>query len=96
MSFPNFCKNLNDKEVESFWLSMLKDDNPEYIAKAVNDYVKNDKTGFAPSIGQIRTRASDIRRMEWEEKQRQQLPEPKTKKTSMPDWFREKWLNRLP
>jgi hypothetical protein len=93
-AYPNFYKN--KAEVDDaivLWTEMLEEDRADYIAKAVKDFIKNDSTGFPPTIGQIRSRARDIRIAELEQKKRERdlLPEPDLKKTPMPDELREKF-----
>jgi len=71
---------------------MLQDDKADYIAKAVKDFIKNDNTGFPPTIGQIRSRARDIyiAELEREKRERDMLPEPEVNGIPMPDDIREK------
>jgi len=71
---------------------MLSDDDSVYIAKAVKEFIKTDSKGFPPAIGQIRTLAADIRRAEWEKRQREidALSEPEIKREPMPEEIREK------
>lgn len=62
------------------------------IEKATFRFLTTDTKGFPPVPGQIITLAAEIRRMEWEEKQRktQSLPEPDVKGVGMPEEIREK------
>jgi hypothetical protein len=71
---------------------MLDGDDMTYIAKAVKEFVKTDTKGFAPTIGQIRTIAAEIRKEEWDKRQREnfQLPEPEIERIPMPDDIRQK------
>ena len=95
VAYPSYYKN--QKEIDdaiTLWAEMLEDDEPGYIAKAVKQFIKTDAKGFPPSIGQIRTIAAEVRRAEWDERQRQTdlLPEPEIEKVPMPDEIREKMM----
>jgi hypothetical protein len=90
-AFPNFYKNQTEvDDAIMLWSEMLSDDDAEFIAKAVKHFIKNDSSGFPPSIGQIRTLAAEIRRTEWEKLQRERdlLSEPKAKGIPMPEEIR--------
>jgi hypothetical protein len=65
------------------------------IEKALFQFMQNDSKGFPPVPGQIITLAAEIRRAEWEQKQReiQSLPEPEIKREPMPDEIRDKLKN---
>ena len=63
------------------------------IEKALFQFMQNDAKGFPPVPGQIITLAAEIRRAEWDQKQREQLPEPKGERVPMPDEIREKMQN---
>jgi hypothetical protein len=92
-AFPNFYKNQTEvDDAIALWSEMLADDASEFIAKAVKHFIKNDTSGFPPSIGQIRTLAAEIRRSEWEKQQREidMLPAPVIKGVPMPDEIRVK------
>lgn len=64
----------------------------QLIEKATYRFLTTDAKGFPPVPGQLITLAAEIRRMEWEEKQRktQSLPEPDVKGVGMPEEIREK------
>lgn len=70
------------------------------IEKALFQFMQNDSKGFPPVPGQIITLAAEIRRAEWDQKQReiQSLPEPEIKREPMPDEIRDKLKNlfRMP
>ena len=93
VAYPNFYKNQAEVD-DAICLGeeMLIDDKTEYIAEAVKDFIKNDSTGFPPTIGQIRNRARDIHiaELEQEKRERDLLPEPNLKRIPMPDELREK------
>lgn len=97
-AYPSYYRNQAEiDDAISLWSEMLSEDDSQFIAKAVKDYIKNDTSGYPPSIGQIRARAAEIRRAEWEARKREQdqLPEPPVKAVPMPDELREKlkaWL----
>jgi len=93
-AYPNYYKSLAEiDDAINLWAEMLADDKAEYIAKAVKDFIKNDNTGFPPTIGQIRSRARDIHiaELEREKRERDLLPEPELKGIPMPDELREKF-----
>ena len=101
VAYPNYYKNQTEiDDAINLWAEMLSEDDPIYIAKAVKQFIKTDTKGFPPAIGQIRTTAAEIRRAEWEQKQReiQSLPEPEIKREPMPDEIRDKLKNlfRMP
>ena len=79
-------------EAVTLWHKALNDEDFNYIQKGLLQYVKNDAKGFPPSVGQVITLASEIRRAEWDEMKRQQdlLPEPEIEKIPMPNDIREK------
>ena len=93
-AYPNYYKNQAEvNDAISLWSEMLAEDKADYIAKAVKDFIKNDNTGFPPTIGQIRSRARDIHiaELEREKRERDLLPEPELKGIPMPDELREKF-----
>lgn len=93
-AYPNYYRNQGEiDDAINLWSEMLSEDKAEYIAKAVKDFIKNDSTGFPPTIGQIRSRARDIRiaELEQEKRERDLLPEPDVKGIPMPDELREKF-----
>lgn len=61
------------------------------IEKATFEFLSKDSKGFPPVAGQLITIAAEIRKMEWEEKQRklQSLIEPEIERVGMPDDVRE-------
>lgn len=90
-----------DKETISdavtLWSKVMEDEDFVLIQKGLERFIKNDTKGFPPVPGQIITLAAEIRRAEWEEKQREisQLPEPEVNAVPMPEELREKlqaWL----
>jgi hypothetical protein len=101
VAYPSYYKNQTEiDDAINLWAEMLSEDDMTLIAKSVKQYIKTDSSGFPPSIGQIRTLAAEIRRAEWEHKQReiQSLPEPEIKREPMPDEIRDKLKNlfRMP
>ena len=93
VAYPNYYKNQTEiDDAINLWAEMLSDDDSTYIAKAVKQFIKTDFKGFPPAIGQIRTIAAEIRKSEWEQRQRelQSLPEPKVERVSCPDEIMEK------
>lgn len=96
VAYPSYYKSQNEvDDAINLWVEMLIDDDLNYIAKAVKQFIKTDPKGFPPSIGQIRTLAAEIRRAEYDERQRQisQLPEPKPKREPCPPETWEKMQN---
>ena len=92
-AYPNYYKNQAEvNDAISLWSEMLAEDKADYIAKAVKDFIKNDNTGFPPTIGQIRSRAREIytAELEREKRERDMLPEPEVNGIPMPDDIREK------
>lgn len=92
-AYPNFYKNQAEiDDAINLWAEMLSEDDPILTAKAVKEFIKNDASGFPPTIGQIRAKAAEIRKFEWDQKQREidMLPEPETKGVPMPKEIREK------
>lgn len=92
-AYPNYYKNQSEiSDAVNLWAEMLVDDESQLIAKTVKEFIKNDASGFPPTIGQIRWMAKDIHRKEWEQRKREQdlLPEPETERAEMPDEIREK------
>lgn len=81
----------------TLWSKVMEDEDFLLIQKGLERFIKNDTKGFPPVPGQIITLAAEIRRMEWEEKQREisKLPEPPVNAVPMPDDLRAKlqeWL----
>ena len=96
VAYPSYYKNQTEiDDATTLWTEMLSEDDPAYIAKAVKQFIKTDNKGFPPSIGQIRTLAAEIRRAEYDERQRQisQLPEPERKREPCPPELMEKMQN---
>ena len=92
-AYPNYYRNQAEvSDAITIWHEMLQDDKADYIARAVKDFIKNDNTGFPPTIGQIRSRARDIyiAELEREKRERDMLPEPEVNGIPMPDDIREK------
>lgn len=95
VAYPNYYKNqIEIEDAINLWAEMLSEDDAIYIAKSVKQFIKTDQKGFPPSIGQIRTLAVEIRRAEWDEKQRKTdlLPEPEAECIPMPDEIRRKMI----
>lgn len=93
-AYPNYYRNQGEiDDAINLWSEMLIDDKKENIAIAVKDYIKTDASGFPPTIGQIRSRAKDLRIAELERQKRERdlLPEPDMKGIPMPDELREKF-----
>ena len=96
VAYPSYYKNQTEiDDATALWTEMLSEDEPAYIAKAVKQFIKTDNKGFPPSIGQIRTLSAEIRRAEYDERQRQisQLPEPERKREPCPPELMEKMQN---
>lgn len=97
-AYPNYYKGQAEiDDAINVWSEMLAEDDTIFIAKAVKDFIRNDASGFPPTIGQIRSLAKEIRRLDWEKKQREtdQLPAPAIERVEMPNEIREKmqkWL----
>lgn len=52
VAFPNF--NPKDKKATTnLWLMMLSEYTYEQVSLALKEYILTEKTGFAPSIGQL-------------------------------------------
>ena len=51
-SYPNFHPQ-SSKNILEFWSAMLSDYDFEIISVALKRYILSDRSGFAPSIGQI-------------------------------------------
>lgn len=84
-------------EAVTLWSKVMEDEDFTLIQKGLEQFIKNDTKGFPPVPGQIITLAHEIRRAEWEAKQREldQLPEPPVNSVPMPDELRAKlqaWL----
>ncbi len=93
VAYPNYYKNQAEiSDAINLWAEMLVDDESIFIGKAVKDYIKNDTSGFPPAIGQIRNRAAEIHRKEWNQRQREigLIPEPEPKAVPMPEEIRVK------
>lgn len=97
-AYPDYYRNQNDViDAVNLWAEMFVKDDATLIAKAVKKFIKTDSKGFPPKIGQISTLAAEIRRMDWDRKQREiaALPAPEVKAVPMPDEIRQKiesWL----
>lgn len=97
-AYPNYYKSQAEiNDAINVWAEMLSEDDPQFTAKAVKEFIKNDTSGFPPSIGQIRGLAKEIRKSEWEARKREQdqLPEPEVNAAPMPDDLKRKlqaWL----
>lgn len=91
--YRNYCK---DQDEVKFALSVMNKLFEPYqyqlIEKALIKFMQNDAKGFPPVPGQLITLAAEIRKSEWDQKQReiQSLPEPEIKSVPMPDEIREK------
>ena len=78
-AYPNYYRSQAEiDDAINVWAEMLSEDDPQFTAKGVKEYIKNDTSGFPPSIGQIRGLAKGIRKSEWDARKREQdqLPEP--------------------
>lgn len=97
-AYPNYYKNQTEiDDAINLWSEMLIEDDAVFIAKATKEYIKNNSSGFPPTIGQIRTLAKEIRKREWEAKQRENdlLPAPEPNRELMPEHMRQKYQNYL-
>ena len=54
--YPNFNPG-NIKNTVDLWSVYLADDDAGVIKQALDNYIKTDTTGFAPSVGQLRQKA---------------------------------------
>jgi len=57
-AYPNFIKDQSKEEINnmaSLWAEMFADDNTELVCMAVKSYIATDESGFAPSIGKLKT-----------------------------------------
>ena len=93
--YQGFYREENEQDIK-FALSVMgrlfaEWDYP-WIEKALFRFMQTDSKGFPPNAGQLITLAKEIRRIEWDEKQRQidLLPEPEAERIPMPDDIREK------
>lgn len=59
-SYPNYKPN-NISETVDVWNEMLSEYSYNDIAVALKSYILSDKSGFAPSIGQLTTKLNDIK-----------------------------------
>lgn len=97
-AYPEYYRNQSDiADAITLWAEMFSNDDALLIARATKQFIKTDSKGFPPKIGQISTIAAEIRRMDWDRKQREQalLPTPEVKAVPMPDEIRQKiesWL----
>ena len=57
--YPNF-KVENPEETINVWMEFLEDQNSGAIGASLKQYVRNNTTGFAPSIGQLIQGAYDL------------------------------------
>lgn len=92
-AYLNYYRNQAEiDDAINLWSEMLADDRPSDIAKAVKEYIKTDASGFPPTIGQIRTKAKDIRIQELDRRKREQdkLLEPEINAVPMPEELRQK------
>lgn len=100
-AYPNYYKGQAEiEDAINVWSEMLIEDDTVFTAKAVKEFIKNDRSGFPPSIGQIRGIAKDIKKMEWEARQREtdQLPAPKIERVEMPEELKNKlskWMRTM-
>jgi hypothetical protein len=91
--YRGYCK---DQDEVKFTLAVMDKLFAEWdyplIEKALIRFMQNDSKGFPPVPGQLITLAAEIRREEWDKRQREiaQLPEPETERIQMPDDIREK------
>lgn len=87
--------NKDEKELR-FALSVMErlfaDWNYSLIEKALYRFMTNDEKGFPPVAGQLIHLAKEIRKQEWEGKQREadRLPEPKVERVEMPEEIKRK------
>lgn len=63
LTFQNFMSKMDSakkKELVTVWTQFLSDQEYSIISNAVAAYIMTDTTGYAPTIGQIRTKAYDL------------------------------------
>lgn len=53
--YPQAWKDVDVKKTVAVWAGMFADDNKHDVMMAVKAYVASDTTGFAPSIGQVKS-----------------------------------------
>ena len=64
LAYPNYYKNqTNEKRLKSadLWSVCLVDDKFEDIRAGLFEFIKTDKSGFPPAIGQLRGISEDYR-----------------------------------
>lgn len=66
-SYPNFLNNKPTTDIQAtinVWHEMLKDYNYQEVSIAIKACISQDKTGFAPSIGQVINKILSFRNQE--------------------------------
>lgn len=93
-AYPEYYRDQDYlEEAARLWYEMLKEEDAETIGKAVKEFIKSDRKGYPPKIGQIVSIARDVRLLEWKDKQHEELPEPYIA-APMPEELRQK-MERL-
>lgn len=87
------------KEAVALWSNVLEDADFLLMQKSLKQFVKTDTKGYPPVIGQLISLGQDIKKAEWEARQREidALPQPKIERMEMPEYLRIKineWLNK--
>lgn len=100
-AYPNYYRvQAEIDDAINLWAEMLVDDKAEYIAKAVKEFIKTDISGFPPTIGQIRNKAGEIKKAEYDKRKREtdMLPEPEIDIAEMPEELKRKmaaWMRGM-
>lgn len=93
-AYPEYYRDQDYlEEATRLWHEMLNEEDAETIGKAVKEFIKSDKKGYPPKIGQIVSIAREMRLSEWRNKKYDELPEP-TIAAPMPEELRQK-MERL-
>lgn len=94
-AYPEYYRDQEYLEdAARLWHEMLKDENANIIGKAVKEFIKSDKKGYPPKIGQIVDIAREISLSEWRSNLHN-LSEPSINAVTMPNEFREMMYNML-
>ena len=91
--YPHYYNNDDAvKEAVMLWNNVLETENFTLMQKALKEFVKADTKGFPPVIGQLIGLGKEIKKTEWEAKQREQdqLPAPKVDRVEMPEELRKR------
>lgn len=94
-NYRNYYKDEQEiREAAAVMYKVLEPWEFTLIEKALLKFMETD-SAFPPNTGQLVTLAKEIRKSEWEERQRQiqSLPEPKIKRESCPPEIMEKMKN---